>query len=317
MTTFSFSLYGEKTEYYNNKKNQFIMRNLMLLCLVAFWPVVSIAQTADSQLLGSCSLADLQKEPYAAWYTGNYADYTPNEAVVKQLKNISLKGYSVSIFFGTWCGDSRRELPRFVKLWDTLGLPQTALNLVAVSSEDSLYKQSPGHEERGQHIYRVPTFILSVNGREVSRLVEYPATSLERDLLKMLTKDYSPNYPSYAWLAKWFDEGILTDGNVALRGLANQIRGIAQSSGELNSFGQTLLGSSPDNLKAVLTVSRINCDLFPDAWQTHSRLAELLHQSGEYRQEADAIRRAIEVNKDPKNVEALLKRYLEAVRKAE
>jgi tetratricopeptide (TPR) repeat protein len=291
----------------------------MLLCLVALWPVVSIAQaTADSHLLGSCSLADLQKEPYAAWFTGNYTDYTPNEDLVKQLKNTNLKTCSVSIFFGTWCGDSRRELPRFIKLWDALGLPHEALNLVAVSSADSLYKQSPGHEERGKHIYRVPTFILSVNGRELSRLVEYPAVSLERDLLNMLsTKEYRPNYPSYTYLSKWFDEGILTDENVALEGLANQIRGITLSSGELNSFARTLLSSSPDYLKAVLAVSRINCDLYPDAWQTHARLAELLYQTGEYRQAADALQRAIEVNNEPKNVESLLKQYCEAMRKTE
>jgi thiol-disulfide isomerase/thioredoxin len=290
------------------------MRNLMLLCFVALWPVVSIAQSADSHLLGSCSLADLQKEPYSEWFTGNYTDYIPNEAVIKQLKNISLKDCSVSIFFGTWCGDSKRELPRFIKLWDRLGLPQAALNLVAVSSVDSLYKQSPGHEERGKHIYRVPTFIISENGSEVNRIVEYPAVSLERDLLSILTtKEYRPNYPSYIYLSKWFDEGILTDDNVTFEGLANQIRGITRSSGELNTFGRTLLSSSPNNLKAVLTVSRINCDLYPDAWQTYSRLAELLHKAGDYKQAAEAIRQAIEVNKDPKNVEPLLKRYDEAV----
>lgn len=293
------------------------MKKLMILYFVALWPFVSIAQSADSHLLGRCSLTDLQKEPYSEWFTGNYMDYTPNEAVLKQLKNTSLKDCSISIFFGTWCGDSKRELPRFIKLWDMLGLPQTALNLVAVSSADSLYKQSSGHEERGKHIYRVPTFIISKNGSEVNRIVEYPVLSLERDLLNMLiAKDYRPNYPSYTYLAKWFDEGILTDDNVSLEGLANQIRGITQSSGELNSFGRTLLSSSTDKLKAVLTVSRINCDLYPDVWQTYSRLAELLHKAGEYKQEAETIRQAIEVNKDPENVETLLKRYNEAVSKA-
>jgi thiol-disulfide isomerase/thioredoxin len=288
------------------------MRNLMLLCLVALWPVVSNAQSADSHLLGSCSLSDLQKDPYAAWFTANYEGYTPNETVVKQLKNIRMKDYSVSIFFGTWCGDSQREIPRFIKLWDSLGLPQKALHLVAVDYSDSLYKQSPGHEERGRHIYRVPTFIISENGNEVKRMVEYPVVSLERDLLSILTtREYTPNYPSYTYLSRWFDEGILTDDNVSLTGLTNQLRGLAQSSGELNTFGRTLLSSSPDNLKAVLRVSRINCDLFPEVWQTYSRLAELLLKAGEYKQAAEALRWAIEVNKDTENVEALLKRYRE------
>ncbi|MDR1980691.1 MAG: thioredoxin family protein [Tannerellaceae bacterium] len=287
------------------------MKNLMLLSFMALLSITSVAQPTNPQLLGVCSLEELKKEPYAEWFITNYTAYVPNESVVKQLKNMRLKDYSVTIFFATWCGDSKREVPRFIKLLDVLGFQPSALNLIAVDSADSLYKQSPGHEERGKHIYKVPTFIISKKGNEVNRIVEIPALSLERDLLAILTdnKEYRPNYPSYVYLSKWFDEGILTDDNVSLPGLANQLRGLTRSANELNTFGRTLLSSNPDHRKAVLAVYQINCYLYPDSWQTHSRFAELLLNAGEYLRAEEVLHHAIEVNNDPENVEQLLKLY--------
>jgi hypothetical protein len=64
-----------------------------------------------------------------------------------------------------------------------------------VSNHDTLYKQSPEHEERGLNILRVPTLIVYDNNNELNRFVEYPVESIEKDLLKMLSRlPYKPNY---------------------------------------------------------------------------------------------------------------------------
>jgi thiol-disulfide isomerase/thioredoxin len=282
----------------------------MALILIAFLPALMQAQTAEPQLLGACSTDDLKKEPYAEWYTKNYTDYTPDKTVVAELKDIEWSAYSISIFFGTWCGDSQREVPRLVKVLDAIGFPPSALSLIAVGSADSLYRQSPGHEEKGKHVYRVPSFIIYENGNEINRIVEYPATSLERDLLSIADHgEYMPNYPAYLYLAYWLDEGILTDDNVSHKGLANQIRHLTQSASELNSFGYLLLRHDSLNLKAVSKVYQLNCDLFPNVWWTYTKLAEALSQGGDHEQAAEILQEGLEKIKDPANAKHLQELY--------
>jgi hypothetical protein len=88
---------------------------------------------------------------------------------------------------GTWCGDSRREVPRIYKLLDYCQVSPSQLQLVNVSNSDTAYKQSPGHEEQGLNIRRVPTLLIFEGQHEVGRVVESPVTSLEKDILAIVT----------------------------------------------------------------------------------------------------------------------------------
>jgi hypothetical protein len=276
---------------------------LLTACLL---PVLLLAQSQEPQLWGKCSLDDFRKEPYLEWYTKNYTDYEPNQEIVKQLKNFNWKDYSVTVFLGTWCGDSRREFPRFIKTLDAVGFPQQELTIIAISAEDSVYKQSLTHEERGKHIYRAPTFIISKKGSELNRIVEIPAVSLERDILAILNNKYTPNYESYIYLSRWFDEGVLNDRNISHRGLARQIKYLTQSVGELNNYGYVLSKSSDTGLDAAINVFRINAYLYPEAWQPQASLAEALYDKRDGVQALQTIQKAIELNKDVRNVKSLL-----------
>ena len=284
------------------------MKKLILIILLM--PLTIWAQTEKPQLTGILSIADLKQEPYVSWFNKNYASYTPNAKIVKDLKDLNLSDYSITIFLGTWCGDSHREVPRFIKILDETGFTQQSITLVGLSSADSIYKQSPTHEERGENIYRVPTFIISKKGDEINRIVEYPVVSLERDLLSILkNEDYIPNYQSYIYLSKWLDEGLLSDDNVSDKGLANQIRHVVKSAGELNNFGYVLIRQSATNPKAALKVFSMNCFLFPDSYWVYASLAEILGELGEHVQASKILQHAIELNKDPQNVKYLLEQY--------
>jgi tetratricopeptide (TPR) repeat protein len=276
---------------------------LTALCLL---PLLLPAQTNEPQLWGKCSLDDFQQEPYVQWYAPNYAGYEPNPAIVEELKRFDWADYSATVFLGTWCGDSRREVPRFVKLLDAVGFPHQRLTLVGLSAEDSVYKQSPTREERGRHIYRAPTFILSKKGAEAGRIVEFPVLSLERDLLAILYNRYTPNYEAYLRLSQWLDEGALNDRNISHRGLAWQIKGLTQSVNELNSYGHVLSRSGSEGLEAAVNVFRINSYLYPEAWQPQRYLAEALYEQNNGEQALKAIQKAIELNKDVRNVKSLL-----------
>jgi tetratricopeptide (TPR) repeat protein len=282
------------------------MKKRIYLIAACLLPVLLPAQTGEPQLLGKCSLDDLRKEPYSEWYTKNYADYEPNPAIVEQLRAFNREDISVTVFLGTWCGDSRREVPRFIKVLDAAGFPQQAVTVIAISAEDSVYKQSPTREEQGRHIYRAPTFIVSKRNMEVNRIVEIPAVSLERDLLAILNGAYTPAYESYIYLSKWLDEGVLNDPNISYRGLARQIKHLTQSAGELNGYGYVLLRTGGRGLDAAISVFRINAALYPEAWQPQANLAEALCEKGDGVQAAQAVRKALELNRDVKNVRGLL-----------
>ena len=148
----------------------------------------------NDMLVGKCTRVALLQSPFADWFKPNYDSYVVDSFTCNFIKPL-LTGKSLTIFMGTWCGDSRREVPRVLKMLDCCGFPVNDLTLVMVGNSDSLYKKSPQHEEAGKNIVRVPTIIVEQKSAELGRIIESPITSLEKDLLTILRKEkYQPNY---------------------------------------------------------------------------------------------------------------------------
>lgn len=91
-------------------------------------------------------------------------------------------GVDVLVFLGTWCSDSRREVPRFLKVADSTGIPMERVVLYALDRR----KTSPDGLEKKYGIDRVPTFVFMKEGVEIGRIVEVPQTSVEADMLTIL-----------------------------------------------------------------------------------------------------------------------------------
>lgn len=107
----------------------------------------------------------------------------------------ALKGYTITLFLGTWCGDSKQEVPKFYKVLEACNFPLDQLSVIAVSRKPNMYKQSPQHEEAGLNIHRVPTFIFYINGKEINRIVEHPIETFEQDIQNIIIKNkYKSNY---------------------------------------------------------------------------------------------------------------------------
>lgn len=148
----------------------------------------------ELMLLGHCDLAMLKQGTYQSWFMPNFNAYQPDSLILRSIKPL-LEGKRMEIFLGTWCGDSRREVPKMLKLLETAGCNISLVKLVFVSNAPDSYKQSPQHEEAGKNIKRVPTLIVYSNKIETGRIVEYPVVSLEKDLLAILRGEkYVPNY---------------------------------------------------------------------------------------------------------------------------
>jgi hypothetical protein len=133
-------------------------------------------------LLGYFNAARLRQEPHSAWFMKGFDEYQPNGDAIKSLFGIDKEGLSLKIVLGTWCPDSRREVPRFMKVLELWNFPVSMVTFIGVDNA----KLSPVGGYNELEIQRVPTFILYKNNIEAGRIIENPVTSLEQDMVNIL-----------------------------------------------------------------------------------------------------------------------------------
>jgi len=140
-------------------------------------------------LLGYIQLFQFREMPHAEWYLKGFESYNPNQEVISILKSTDQDDLAIKIVMGTWCPDSRREVPRFMRVLEQWGFPSEKVTFVGVD----ISKNAPvgGYEELG--IERVPTFIIMKNKVEIGRIIENPVTSLEQDILNILKRNENNN----------------------------------------------------------------------------------------------------------------------------
>ena len=92
------------------------------------------------------------------------------------------------IMFGTWCHDSKREVPRMLRILDSAGVRTEQISLIGVDTN----KEEPKGQEKTYNLRNTPTLILLKNGEEVGRIIERPNVSLEADLINLMTRSLEP-----------------------------------------------------------------------------------------------------------------------------
>jgi thiol-disulfide isomerase/thioredoxin len=132
-------------------------------------------------LIGIANRDSFNYDPFKKWYDTRYAQYNTDKNVIEELKPL-INNYTIKGFMGTWCGDSKRGVPRFYKILEETGFDQSYFELVTVGRN----KKTPDNLQEGFDLIRVPTFIFFKNGKEVGRFVERPRETLEKDMLKIL-----------------------------------------------------------------------------------------------------------------------------------
>ncbi|MEO5684764.1 MAG: tetratricopeptide repeat protein [Chitinophagaceae bacterium] len=256
---------------------------MALLCYSCQRKITPVAAPAQQQaisalptagmLLGTHTKEDLQQAPYAAWFNKNYGDYIIDSPAIARLKPL-LQNKQFEIFLGTWCGDSKREVPRMLKLLEYAGVQASQVKLIMVDNHDGTYKQSPTHEEKGKSIHRVPTLIMYDDKKELNRIVEYPVVSLEQDLLAIATAaQYQPNYKGAAYLLQL---AAANSPAIILKDSINTIQklqALLQRSTELNALGYVWMASG-ETAKALMAF-QLNAQLFPTDANVYDSLGEI------------------------------------------
>ena len=144
-----------------------------------------------NDLIGKITVSELIKTEHKEWFNKELNTYKVDIETLSDFENNPnrLKKISVKIFLGTWCSDSRREVPRFYNVLRFLNIEN--FELIGLNRK----KKSPTHLEKGMNINYVPTFIIYLDGKEINRIIETPVESLEKDLIAIIqAKNYTPNY---------------------------------------------------------------------------------------------------------------------------
>ncbi len=136
----------------------------------------------EEMLLGKIFLDDLQFVPYKNWYEETYQKYISNEVDLSEIQKIILDDITIEIAMGTWCSDTRKEIPAFVKILHQLNFSLEKVNFFCVDRT----KQIPLGFPQEKNIESVPTIIFYKHGNELGRIVESPNETLEKDFLKIL-----------------------------------------------------------------------------------------------------------------------------------
>ncbi len=86
----------------------------------------------------------------------------------------------IEVYFGTWCHDSQREVPRLLKLLEYN--KNISVKLIALDYQ----KSDPQGLAQAKGVKYTPTIIVYRDNKEVGRVVERPKESLSADISKAM-----------------------------------------------------------------------------------------------------------------------------------
>jgi tetratricopeptide (TPR) repeat protein len=266
-------------------------------------PMSYIDQHEKTHLLGTFDRSVLQQDPFLEWFDQYYASYIPSSTIIQKIRTFNSEDIKIKIYLGTWCGDSKREVSRFLKLVDESNIENEQVELTGLDNRPEYYKQGPNREEKGLNIHRVPTFIFYRNNAEIGRIVEYPSSSLETDVAQILSgMPPNSNYPMSNRIGQMLAEMPVDEVESTLLDKAKGIRSKIKSESELNSLGYVLIGA--DEIEKALVVFKLNSILFPESGNVFDSLAEVYLKAGDMELAIENYMRSYQI--DPTNENALV-----------
>jgi thiol-disulfide isomerase/thioredoxin len=133
-------------------------------------------------IYGICTPSDFRENGFENWFVEEYNNYIVNEEVF--VPGYEVKFDSIYVLLASWCGDSRREVPRFCKIMDHPYFEGTNVKYFGFDAS----KQNNIVFAEDLYLQFVPTFIFYYKGNELCRIVEEPKDSLEEDIMDLLSR---------------------------------------------------------------------------------------------------------------------------------
>ena len=152
--------------------------------IIYFLAISILACTSNNKyqsVEGEVDTDYLFNSPNTDWFQKNYESYIVDDITLN--KDFSkLNEFNIEIFMNTKCHDSEREVPRFLKILNSLNFSKENLRIILLNSD----KKTSNGLELGKKITNTPTIIFLKNSNEENRIVEFPYENLEKDIYKII-----------------------------------------------------------------------------------------------------------------------------------
>lgn len=148
-----------------------------LLAVVLCFPVYA----QNDYLSGPVTEQQIREVKIFDLYTERYK---PDSEIISGLNAIQ-DSVLVDVFMGMWCHDSKREIPAFFKIMESIDNPLISAKYTALEYK----RRGPEEIIKANNIKRTPTFIIYKNGKEVGRIIEEVEVSMESDLYEIIIKE--------------------------------------------------------------------------------------------------------------------------------
>ena len=114
-------------------------------------------------------------------FNNSYQNFVIYAGQIEQVKQWP-SNLTIAVFFGTWCHDSQREVPHLLKVLQVN--EQIEVMLFALDYQ----KSEPQGRAKQAKVKYTPTFVVSLAGKEIGRIIERPKETLVADISAMLTE---------------------------------------------------------------------------------------------------------------------------------
>ena len=137
-----------------------------------------VKESIYNKIQNKSILFDKVKYP---WFIKEYNQYNPS---INELNGFDYENINIKIFMGTWCHDSKREIPRLIKILDNLKFSESKIDIIALTKDKKGYFKDYSKYK----VLNTPTIIFYLDNNEIGRIIEKPKDSLEA-AISLIIKD--------------------------------------------------------------------------------------------------------------------------------
>ena len=136
------------------------------------------ACTSASDKTPEIAVGEISKQVLLAEYAEFSHQFDKFSLTDKQIEQVRSwpKELVIDVYFGTWCHDSQREVPRLLKA--LLENQQIKVNLYALDGK----KSDPQGRAKKAGVKYTPTMIVTLAGKQIGRIIESPKQDLITDI---------------------------------------------------------------------------------------------------------------------------------------
>ena len=157
------------------------MKSLIFVSLLSVFLISSNLEAKDKYHVGDITaekiISDFPK------FEKHKDDVFYSDDQLAELKNVN-SAVTIKVFFGQWCHDSQREVPRIIQLFKQVNNANITLEYYGLD----LRKSDPLNLAEQANIKRTPTIILYQDEQELGRILEVPRMDWASDISLLMKK---------------------------------------------------------------------------------------------------------------------------------